>query len=106
MHFSRVKDGRKDDLELRFSGLTAMRWADECFGSIVDTKKMPLPRCRAGQWAGWTFPLLIVGDSTWIASYQDPPIVKGRRHFYLVSMNALVDVLALPNVEARWIPPS
>jgi hypothetical protein len=106
MHFSRVKEGRKDDLELRFSGLTAMRWADECYGSITDTKKAPFPKTPEGRWAGWTYPLLIVNNSTWLANYQELPVAKGRRHFYLVSMNDLVDVLALPNVEAKWISPS
>ncbi len=106
MHFSRVKDGPKDDLELQFIGLTAIRWADECYGSIVDAKKLPLPKCREKPWAGWTFPLLTVSGSTWVTSYQDLPVSKGRTHFYLVSMNDLVDVLALPKVEVNWIPPS
>jgi hypothetical protein len=30
--------------------------------------------------------------------------MEGRQHFSLISMNDLVEIIALPNVEARWLP--
>jgi len=52
-----------------------------------------------------TFPLLEVRDSKWLAMYEGFPSTEGRKHYYPVAMNDLVDILALPDVVAAWQSP-
>jgi hypothetical protein len=105
MHFSHVKDGPSHDLELLFSGAIGLRWAPEYPGSIVLPTAPPLPKCRTAQWSGWTFPLLTISESPWLAMYQGLPGTERRQHFSLIAMNDLLDVIAFPEVAARWIVP-
>jgi hypothetical protein len=105
MHFSRVKDGLQQDLELLFHGSIALRWTEEAF-SMVHSAPRPLPKCQGVRWAGWTFPLLQIFDSAWLQEHAGYPAAAGRQHFLLVSMNDLVDVLARPDVSAKWIAPA
>lgn len=57
MQSSRVKDGRDQDLELLFTGVIGVRWADEFYGSIVHPMTLPLPKCRNERWGKWVFSL-------------------------------------------------
>jgi hypothetical protein len=105
MNFSRTKGGPERDLELIFPGPIALAWGPEHFGSL-DPIRGELPKCPEPRWAKWPFPLLKVVDSEWLKSYVDHhPGAEGRGHFYLVGMNDLVNVLALPDVEAQWKQP-
>ena len=109
MHFARVVEGPTLDLELIFSGALALRWVDECHGSIFHPTCGPLPKCRGERWSDWTFPLLLVRESKWLATYQSIPELPGsagRQHFALVCMNDLLDIAALPEVGARWVEPT
>jgi hypothetical protein len=60
-----------------------------------------VPRLR---WANWVFPLLKVSESSWLATYQALPGTELREHFALITMSDLLDVIALPDVESRWVP--
>jgi hypothetical protein len=109
MHFSRVNGGRKLDLELIFTGPIALRWVDECYGSIFHPIPGSIPKCPRGPWSEWTFPLLQVKKSSWLAAYQRIPELPGSQvlqHFALVCMNDLLDIAAPPDVEARWVTPT
>ena len=105
MHFSRVLDGSPRDLLLMFTGAIALRWESESSGSY------PLPpsppRCP-DPWSRWIFPLIRVEHSAWFSEVesQNPPAAAGRAHFWLISMNDLVHVLARPEVSARWLSPT
>ena len=104
MYFSRVKDLPERDLELQFSGVIGLRWLPESYGWIDNPfPPRPTPKCRGGTWAGWTFPLLTIHESSWLSAYQNLPGTQGRQHFSLVAMNDLLNVLALHDVGARWI---
>jgi hypothetical protein len=107
MHFSRVRNGASQDLELLFSGTIGLRWAPEhfAFTASLPILSKPLPKIAGGQWSGWTFPLLNVFESPWLASYQGLPGTERRQHFWLVAMNDEVHIIALPEVTARWITP-
>jgi hypothetical protein len=108
MHFSRVKNGPSQDLELLLSGAIGLRWTPEHLGFTVSPvfQPAPLPKISGGQWSGWTFPLLTVSESPWLASYQGLPGTERRQQFSFVSMNDLLDVIAFPEVAARWVTPS
>lgn len=81
-------------LSLRFSGVVALRFELECPG--FDELPRPLPVLRPGA----TFPLLVVESSCWLEQYE--PIYLGRKHFALVSSDDLVQLIANPQVNARW----
>jgi hypothetical protein len=102
MHFSRVVDGPDRDLELLFRGAVASRWTEESFSSLHDGPDA-FPKCPDPRWAQWTYPLIQVMDSRWLLTYLDNAGAEGRCHFLLISMNDLLDVLALPDVAANWI---
>lgn len=103
MHFSRVRGLPARDLRLTFKDPIAIYWESESFG----IKKLPglLPRCSDPAWQNWVFPLLIVKNSEWLADYDARNEVgsKGRIHIAIVSMNDLVHLLAMPDVQAKWI---
>ena len=102
MHFSRVKNCLPKDLHLKFRGAISIQWESESFGLI----RLPesLPRC-GGSWSRWSFPLLRIEQSAWLATYEgrNPVSSRGRLHFALVAMNDLLHILALPTVDARWM---
>jgi hypothetical protein len=104
MYFSRVIGGPNQDLEVLFEGVIGIRWSDEFHGSIVYQAPRAAPKCRDSRWANWVFPLLKVYESSWLATYQALPGTEGREHFALISMNDLLDVIALPDAKARWVP--
>jgi len=103
LHFSRVVGNPPRDLELIFKGCISIRWEDECFGltPLPDT----LPRCTDPQWSRWTYPLLRIEHSKWLQQHSDrhPSASAERIHFALIAMNDLVQILALPDVSAKWI---
>jgi len=81
-------------LVLHFSGVVAFRFEQECPG--FDPLPRPLPMVAPSQ----TFPLLIVDGSEWLEQFD--LIYKGRRHFALVSLDHLVQLIAKPEVQAYW----
>jgi hypothetical protein len=103
LYFSRLAGRPPQNLVLRLSGAIAAHWESESFGMIA--LPSPLPSCPHPSWSRWTFPLLRVEDSAWLAAYEgrNPIVAKGRVHFALVSMNDLVHVLALPDAAASWV---
>ena len=81
-------------LGLRFSGVVALRFEQECPG--FDFLPRPLPMLRPSQ----TFPLLLAEGSQWLEQFK--MIYGDLSNFALVSSDHLVQLLAKPNVEARW----
>src|SRR5436190_15818428 len=77
MHFAGVRQGSATDLVLRFKGLVSWRWELECPGFNPVPK--PLPKCPGPEYKLWTFPLLKVENSAWIAQYA--MIYPRRTHF-------------------------
>lgn len=102
MHFSNVVNGPGQDLLLTFRGVIGFRWNPEDLGSVFYPARSPLPTVTDSRWKDWTFPLLEVCDSSWLATYKGYPSADGRKHYNLVAMNDLVDILALPDVVATW----
>jgi hypothetical protein len=100
MHFSLERD-----LLLKFPGVIALQWEEESFCMILLPR--PWPQIGAGDYPTWTFPLLQVEHSAWLAEYQAGfpvrPGTERRVHFALVSLDDLVHILALPEVSASWV---
>ena len=108
MHFSRVMNGPSQDLELLFYGTIGLSWVPEhlAFTAATPVLPKPLPKIITGQWIGWTFPLLRVFESSWLASYHAHIGTERRQHFAFIAMNDELHLLALPEVNARWIEPA
>ena len=103
MHFSHMTDQPPRDLHLIFSGAISMRWEEESFG--LNPLPDPLPQIGSGSQPTWTFPLLRVEHSAWLAAHEarETPLATGRCHFALVALNDLLQILAFPDVEAAWV---
>ena len=107
MHFSRVVDGIATDLEIVFENSLAVSWEEESFGLIESPKD--LPKCAATNFRIWTHPTLIVEHSKWAEQYrarryaENDPASQTVVHYFLVSMNDLIHVLADSEPRARWL---
>jgi len=80
-------------LQLRFTRVIAFQFEDDCPGNF----KLPAPLPRLD--AKWVFPLLRVDDSAW---HRQWPMWPELAHYVLLSLDDLVQLIALPTVEARW----
>lgn len=84
------------NLMLRFCGVVALRFEQECPG--FDFPSFPLPMLGPST----TFPLLRLNESPWLDQFR--PIYGEISHFALVSSDHLLQVLAKSDVESRWEP--
>jgi hypothetical protein len=106
MHFSRVVDGFRKDLELTFRQPLAVQWEDEAFGLVESPED--LPKC-SGKFSTWTYPTLIVDGSRWASRYaackyaESDPRVAAITHYFLVSMSDSLHVLNEGEPESKWI---
>jgi len=82
-------------LVLRFSGVVALRFEQECPGIDFPAVRL-LPMLRPSQ----TFPLLLVEGSSWLEEFSH--VYKEISHFGLVSSDHLLQILAKAKVEAHW----
>jgi len=105
MHFSRTAGALRDDLEIDFEGAVGLLWMEESAHSVAERMQSPLPKCHDLKWANWTFPLLVVSNSEWLSKIEALPLSQQRVHFLLVSMNDIVEVLALRPPSAKWVVP-
>jgi hypothetical protein len=79
-------NGRRT-LSLRFTGVIALHFEDDCPGNF------PLPPQRP------RFPILKIDNSRWAAQW---PMWPGLVHYALLSLDDLLHLLAGPTVLAHW----
>ena len=103
MHFSLVRDGLPNDLEIIFDRAYALAWHDESLYSFSAHWPKPLPKLSSGKWKGWTYPFLQIHESEWLKRVEFHPLAKHSVHFALVSMNDIVEVVAGPAPVHRWL---
>jgi hypothetical protein len=101
--FSSVSGGSAQDLVLHFSNVIALRYEAEAPGLIPLPKN--LPKLAVGIYPAFTYPLLEVRDSDWLAEYSAFNPEAALHHYVLVSLNDLLHVLAGEKVEASWVNP-
>ena len=82
-------------LVLRFSGVVALRFEQECPNFDFPAVQL-CPMLRPSQ----TFPLLLVEGSKLLEQFS--PIYGEILHFGMVSSEHLLQILAKPKVEAHW----
>jgi len=103
MHFSLVKGGMPNDLEILLSEPVAMHWWEEAAHSVSVSWPKPLPVFSADPWKGWTYSLLQFPRSSWITQFEGLPYVEGRQHLAFVAMNDVIEVIAKTAASVRWI---
>jgi hypothetical protein len=111
LRFSAVTSVLEHDLLIHFGrDVVACMSHDEfvhpwqAYGDVA-----PVPRL-AGKWAPYAYPLLLVSDSRWLASFSDSQILDNERaaarHFRFVSFDNTVDVLTVGDAVAEWVAPT
>jgi hypothetical protein len=107
MHFSRIVGGFSKDLELVFGRPLAVAWEEESFG-LIESPEI-LPKCSGADFRQYSHPTLIVEHSNWAEKYaahkfaEGAPEAENVKHYFLVSLNDLVHVLAESTPEAAWV---
>ncbi len=103
MHFSSVRGGLPNDLEIVFGQAYALTWHNESLHSVSVQWPKPLPQLSSGKWKGWTYPLLRIRGSEWLKRFDFMPQAKQMGHFALVAMNDIVEVVAGPAPAHHWL---
>ena len=107
MHFSRIVGGFSKDLEIVFDSPFAVKWESESFG-LIDSPGV-LPRCSGAKFHIYTHPTLVVKHSKWAAQYaanryaKSDPAQNKVVHYFMLSLNDLLHVLAESEPEASWV---
>ena len=83
----------KRSLQLKFTHVTALHYEDECPGNFRTSLDLPMLRSNL------TFPLIQIENSNWRAQW---PMYPDLIHYFLISSDDLVHLVANPNVDAKW----
>lgn len=102
MTFAGAAGGPPRELILRFKQVVVLSGEDEAPGGFVPAPAInSLPKLGRGDHPTWTFPLLKIVDSGPLNQYQlmRPTALA---HFFMISMDNLVHVIASAEVDAAW----
>jgi hypothetical protein len=104
MTFACTARGPARDLILKFKQVIVLSSEDECPGGFVPAPAIKtLPKLGRGDDPTWTFPLLKLVDSEPLKQYQSMrPANPALAHFFIISMDNLVHVIASSDVVAVW----
>lgn len=90
-----VMHGQRN-LHLRFTGAIALRFEDDCPGFDPLPKPLPMLSPRL------TFPLLRIDRSAWLGQWDLIRVGHNLRHFALLSLDDLVQIIANADAQASW----
>lgn len=91
------------NLILEFQHIVVLAGEDEAPGGFIPAPPTEsMPRLERGRHPSWTFPLMRLIDSEPLDRYQLMRPTK-LGHFFLVSFDNLVHVVASVSVEASWV---
>ena len=102
MTFAASAGGGPRKLVLRFKQVVVLSGEDEAPGGFVPAPAInSLPKLGRGAHPTWTFPLLKIVDSEPLKNYQ---LMRPYEiaHFFMVSLDNLVHVIAGAEVDAAW----
>jgi hypothetical protein len=102
MHFAETGTART--LTLKFTYVVVLAGENEAPGGFIPAPTVQsLPKLERGRYPTWTFPLLTLLDSDPLKQYQSMCGARLRlRHFFLISSDNLVHVIASADVDAAW----
>ncbi len=106
MRFSAVRGAPKLDLLLEFEPqVLACMSHEELVYPYMGHERPKVPTLDGV----YTFPLLHVRESRWVASFPDSQLLDHQRadanHYRMFSLDNIVDVLTEGQVTAKWVPP-
>jgi hypothetical protein len=102
MTFAATAGSGPRELILRFKQVVVLSGEDECPGGFVLAPAInSLPKLGRGAHPTWTFPLFKIVESEPLKNYQ---LMRPQKiaHFFMVSMDNLVHVIASADVDAAW----
>jgi hypothetical protein len=102
MTFAATAGGSPRELILRFKQVVVLSGEDEAPGGFVPAPATnSLPKLGRGAHPTWTFPLLEIVDSEPLRNFQ---LMRPHKiaHFFMLSMDNLVHVIASAEVDAAW----
>jgi hypothetical protein len=100
--FAANAGGVPRELILSFKQVVVLSGEDEAPGGFIPAPAInSLPKLGRGVHPTWTFPLLKIVDSEPLKNYQ---LMRPNKiaHFFMVSMDNLVHVIASAEVDAAW----
>jgi hypothetical protein len=92
MHFAEMKGGLQRDLEITFQDAIGLKWMEEGPYSVSDTSTDILEKCSQERWRGWVRPMVAI-----------LPHTQSSLHYLLISNEHIVELLAGPSPQARWV---
>jgi len=107
MHFSRIADGLKNDLEINFGIPMAVCWEDESYGLIEIPDGIPTTENSSK----WSHPTLIIEESELARKYADRKYSSGGPeagdvvHYLLISLNDVLHLLSETKPVTKWVTP-
>src|ERR1044071_6327010 len=102
MHFSRLKGAAQRDLLITFKSPIGFRWDEEgpyCLESLPPVQSMP--KLETGEHPTWTFPLLLLESSPWVAKHLQVRAGAKLNHYVFISLNDTVEVLGEKDAKAE-----
>lgn len=99
--FSEIVDGGDYDLRLRFGRVLAYTVYDEFAHPWETSEAAPTLN---GRWGTYSYPLLQIRDSRWIASLPNfSTIHPHSTHYRFLTLDKIIDVLCSRAPEVGWV---
>lgn len=106
LRFGLMRDNPDRDLLITFDHVFALMSHEEFAHPWNKVTDGDVPRLT-GKWQQYSYPLLIVHDSRWLASFTDSQILdfqrEQARHYRLCSLDNTVDFLVAGSTKADWV---
>lgn len=106
LFFPEMVDGLDAELQIIFGRVPAYTVYEEFVhpNNMYDTESPPMLN---GKWERYCYPLLVVKESVWLASFSDSQLLSYQDciHYRLVTLDQTVDVLCNRTPEASWLRP-
>ena len=106
--FSQIVGGPVEDLLLATSWHLALMSHQEIAHPSLDGRLPQCPRLT-GRWENYCFPLIVVRESSWMASFPDSRLAPDGRtaftHYRIITLDRTVDLLTARDVKAEWGSP-
>ena len=102
--FSEIVNGLDSDLQMSFDGAPAYTVYEEFVHPWNAYEVEPPPKLD-GKWKSYSFPILIVKNSIWLASFSESQLndYPDCIHYRLVTLDQIVDVLSSQVPGVTWI---
>ncbi len=102
--FSEIVDGLNSDLRVEIGRVPAYTVHGEFVHPLNICEAVSAPTL-VGKWEDYAYPLLMVKNSQWLASFADSQLISypNSVHYRFVTLDQIVDVLSNSQPEVSWV---